>query len=298
MDSLSPSDLFSPSKARQQRAQAQDWAAVDSWLSSHYRGRAIPQFERNDDTLKALLALAVANETSAENQRVVDTVKKEAVQELKDAQSQREQHPLSSVLTNTLSELEANLTPDGDRALATLTTTATVLTSSDTRPETLAFDIQSLTTRIDELKLEIMVVQTLQSHLEAQKASLQKTLLTLGTDPALSTPSNLPQQTQSCIAQTKQLRLKLDEYMSRVYALTDYSGKNELIANEELMQLVALEQSVDWLAAEIRDMEGQLDAFKDLPSDLTSAKKEIQALEKEVEAVRAGRDELFAALAG
>ena len=70
-DALLPaSALFSPSKARQQRALAQDWAHVDSWLSSHYSGR-IPPFERNEDTLRELLALAAANERADEEQELV-----------------------------------------------------------------------------------------------------------------------------------------------------------------------------------------------------------------------------------
>ena len=68
--SLPASALFSPSKARQQRALAQDWAHVDSWLSSRYAGR-IPSFERNEDTLKELLALVAANERADEEQELV-----------------------------------------------------------------------------------------------------------------------------------------------------------------------------------------------------------------------------------
>jgi hypothetical protein len=79
---LTPTDLFSPSKARQQRAQAQDWASVDSWLSTKYPGRSLPTFERNEDTLRALLALAAANERADEERELVESVEREALNEL------------------------------------------------------------------------------------------------------------------------------------------------------------------------------------------------------------------------
>merc|ERR1711939_855085 len=58
MSHLSPSAIFSPSVARQQQAAAKDWNYIDNWLSSKFNGKTPPPFERNNDTLKALLALA------------------------------------------------------------------------------------------------------------------------------------------------------------------------------------------------------------------------------------------------
>lgn len=82
MDSLTPSDLFSPSKARQQRAQAQDWAHIDSWLSYKYAGRSVPPFERNEETLKVLRELAMASERADEERNILERVEREALEEL------------------------------------------------------------------------------------------------------------------------------------------------------------------------------------------------------------------------
>jgi hypothetical protein len=82
MDSLTPSDLFSPSKARQQRAQAQDWAYIDSWLSHKYSGRTVPSFERNAETLKVFRELATANERADEERLIAERVEREALKEL------------------------------------------------------------------------------------------------------------------------------------------------------------------------------------------------------------------------
>lgn len=82
MDSLTPSDLFSPSKARQQRARAQDWAHIDSWLSYKYAGRTVPAFERNEETLRVLRELSMANERADEERAVMERVEREALKEL------------------------------------------------------------------------------------------------------------------------------------------------------------------------------------------------------------------------
>lgn len=82
MDNLTPSDLFSPSKARQQRARAQDWAHIDSWLSYKYAGRTVPTFERNEETLKVLRELSMANERADEERAILERVEREALKEL------------------------------------------------------------------------------------------------------------------------------------------------------------------------------------------------------------------------
>lgn len=82
MDNLTPSDLFSPSKARQQRAQAQDWAHIDSWLSYKYNGRTVPTFERNEETLRILRDLSNANERADEQRAIMQRVEREALKEL------------------------------------------------------------------------------------------------------------------------------------------------------------------------------------------------------------------------
>jgi hypothetical protein len=82
MDNLTPQDLFSPSKARQQRAQAADWAQIDSWLSYKYAGRTVPTFERNEETLKVLRELSLANERADEERMIMHKVEREACKEL------------------------------------------------------------------------------------------------------------------------------------------------------------------------------------------------------------------------
>jgi len=75
--------IFSPSVARLAAATAKDWNYIDSWLSAKFHGRTPPPFERNPDTLKALLALAALNESADEERDLVARVEAEALRELK-----------------------------------------------------------------------------------------------------------------------------------------------------------------------------------------------------------------------
>lgn len=76
--------LFSPSKARQQQAQAKDWIFVDSWLSKKYHPKPVPNFERNEDTLQALMTLVAFNERADEEQLLLERVENEALRELQE----------------------------------------------------------------------------------------------------------------------------------------------------------------------------------------------------------------------
>lgn len=75
---------FSPSKARQQRAQAKDWEYVQSWLEKKFAPKPIPSFERNDETLKALLELASFNDAADEERALISDVHESALKELQE----------------------------------------------------------------------------------------------------------------------------------------------------------------------------------------------------------------------
>jgi HAUS augmin-like complex subunit 1 len=79
---LSPGALFSPSKARALTAQAKDWNYVDTWLSAKYAPKSAPPFERNADTLKALLALAAWNEAADEKRDLMGKLEVDALKDL------------------------------------------------------------------------------------------------------------------------------------------------------------------------------------------------------------------------
>jgi HAUS augmin-like complex subunit 1 len=79
----SPGAIFSPSQARQQQVQAKDWNFIDTWLSAKCSPKSAPPFERTNETLKALLALARCNETADEEKVLVARLEAKALEELK-----------------------------------------------------------------------------------------------------------------------------------------------------------------------------------------------------------------------
>lgn len=127
-DIWSPAKVFSPSAARQQSQLAKDWSYVDQWLTARYHPQPVPSFERNPDTLKALLALAAANETADEERALEKKVKEKALTELKKRDEEIAAEGEESVLTS----IEEHLTPDGTRALNSIALLSVALGSTST----------------------------------------------------------------------------------------------------------------------------------------------------------------------
>ena len=79
---LSPAAIFSPSQARQELTQVKEWGYVDGWLRLKLGGKSPPAFERTNDTLQALLALAAFNESADEERDLLVQVETRALRQL------------------------------------------------------------------------------------------------------------------------------------------------------------------------------------------------------------------------
>ncbi|KAL2115027.1 hypothetical protein VTJ04DRAFT_10690 [Mycothermus thermophilus] len=79
--------IFSPSVARAAASAAKDWSYIDAWLQRKFRGNP-PPFERNPDTLRALLALASVNEAADEERALLARLESQTLDQLR----AREQH--------------------------------------------------------------------------------------------------------------------------------------------------------------------------------------------------------------
>lgn len=83
-----PDTLLSPTAARNLALTAKDWAAVSGWLAEKYAPSPVPAFERNDETLRALLALAECNRGADEREEEKRVVGDEALRLLVDAEAE------------------------------------------------------------------------------------------------------------------------------------------------------------------------------------------------------------------
>ncbi|KAH3961153.1 hypothetical protein HBI70_213790 [Parastagonospora nodorum] len=297
MDNLTPSDLFSPSKARQQRAQAQDWAHIDSWLSYKYSGRSVPTFERNEETLKVLRELSMANERADEDRAVIERVEREALKELDEVAR-------NSTDTQLLSTLKASLTPEGEQALAALAGTAVAINTPTARPENIAHALIQHTITSQNLTNQLSHIETLQTYLNKQHAVLRAQLNELGTNPALTAPSSLQRQTTEQARQTKHLRSKIREYEDKLSSLQSNQsrsmtpGSKYIGSAEAIGEMLEQQKALDELRERVEGLESEVGGFAGLPADKEMARKEVGKLEVRLDEVRRRRDELFEGLVG
>ncbi|RYN69803.1 hypothetical protein AA0119_g11302 [Alternaria tenuissima] len=297
MDNLTPSDLFSPSKARQQRAQAQDWAHIDSWLSYKYAGRTVPTFERNDETLKVLRELSMANERADDERTVMERLEREALKELDEVQRNEDDEQI-------LSSLKASLTPEGEQALDALASTAVALNAPAANPETIAHALIQHTTASQSLTNRLAHIHTLQNYLDKQQILLRTQLHELQTNPAFATPSSLQRQTTEQTRQVKHLRTKIREHEDKLSSLQSSQSRNmtpgskNIGSAEAITDMLEQQKVLDELRERVEGLERQVAEFGGLPADKEAARKEVGKLEVRLDELRRSRDELFEGMVG
>ncbi|KAF2444065.1 hypothetical protein P171DRAFT_485530 [Karstenula rhodostoma CBS 690.94] len=300
MDNLTPQDLFSPSKARQQRAQAADWAQIDSWLAYKYAGRTVPTFERNEETLKVLRELSLANERADEERIIMERMEREACKELEADEASRDPEEV-----RILDAVEAHLTPEGSDALRALASTAVALDTTSANPEALAHALIAHTSMSQTLANNIEHVRTLQRYLDKQHTLLRSQLNELRSNSAFSAPPSLQRQTTEQTRQTKHLRTKIREYEDRLASLEYQQAKTaatpaskSVSSAEAIADMLEQQASLSALRQRVESLEREVDEFAGLPADREAARKEVSKLEIELDNVRRRRDALFEALVG
>jgi len=265
---LLPSAFFSPSKAKQQRAQAQDWQHVDTWLASKFQGRSVPQFERNEDTLKALLALVAANEKADEERDLLWNVQKEALSELHarkvlhfedllrstfvQADMKTKQAEISNVPI--VNQITSSLTGDGKSSLDALSSLTAALNCASPDTKSLASSLIAEIQTSHSLAQSLMQLQHLQARLESELLSLRSQLNEVRSQ-AFQPPMSLPRQTMEWNRNTKQLRAKLEEYESRLASLESGDGPS---TRELIKEVVTQEQQVSGISEQVQGLESQL----------------------------------------
>lgn len=290
MDSPSPvnSPLLSPAKARYQAIQAKDWAYVNSWLSRQYAPKPVPEFERNEDTLRTLLALAAANDAADEEATLLHRAREEAVQEYK-ARENSEKGKKDELLE----EMEACLDESSIRNLNDLAEISTTLGTLSAKNTDLGQSIMELTKEEFDTREQMARVDMLRKYLEKDLASLQNQLEKLKSDKAYKTPSDLPAMTAEWTRGTKLLAAKSGEYQDRIASLERNRPKGPTIED-----LVTEEESVMNLKESVTVLEARVRAFHDLPKDIQGARTQYKRLERELGQLTQQRDNMFGNLAG
>ncbi|KFY16153.1 hypothetical protein V492_01533 [Pseudogymnoascus sp. VKM F-4246] len=280
------STIFSPTLARQALATRKDWNYVDSWLSRHFAPGSPPAFERNADTLRALLALAAVNESVDEENELLSKADARCLSELR-------QNVEPDNRSDLLDSLESNLTADGKKALDGLSETAAALNLPFGDTEQMATRIMNLHSTSFSLEQIGARIDVLLNHMQRELELGTSFLQDLESEKYQS-PPNLGKQTMEYQRKTKMLAAKLPELRERISAL---AASESTGAGKPTVQDVGVEEEeFRSIQALVKDLEGQLKSYHGLPHDTDLARLELETLRAELTALKKERDGMFEGL--
>ncbi|KZF21939.1 hypothetical protein L228DRAFT_269382 [Xylona heveae TC161] len=280
---FSPGAIFSPSQARQQLAQARDWSYIDDWLAKMYGAQSIPTFERNTDTLKALLALAAVNESAEEEKELVRRLECTVLGEVDETAEPGQDIEL-------LLSLHENLSRDGSDSLDAMASAGLKLGSLDPTPESLAGDIFELNRLEFDMEQHALRMHSIHTRLELELSRLEREIAKFQNDSVLAS-SSLPQRTAEWTRATKQFVAKSLDYKNRINSLSRREPPRPGIA-----QIQALERDSLAMQTEVQGLELRVANFHGLPPQQGLAKKEAERARRELQDLTRRRDRLFEGL--
>jgi HAUS augmin-like complex subunit 1 len=282
MAHLSPSAIFSPSVARQQLAAAKDWNYIDSWLSTKFNGKTPPPFERNNDTLKALLA--ALNETADEERELLARVEAKALQELQ----AKDEADLNAQL---LHSIEASLPREGRSSLEALSTLSVAMNQALPDIEKLGRSIIDLQVSACDLDQASERVSILEKHLSKELETINALVKELQSDAYQPSP-DLTKQTIDHQRKTKALASKLPELKDRVASLSASLGTSKVTIQDVKEE----EDKFKSLMALVKDLEVQVKSYHGLPQDTDLARLELESVRVELRDLTHQRDSMFEGL--
>lgn len=273
--------LVSPAKARQAAIQAKDWAYVNSWLSGQYAPKPVPPFERNEDTLRTLLALAAANDAADEEATLLHHAREEAVEGFKAHEAAEETQK-----KELLDEVEHCLDDNGRQSLEDLAQTTVVLGGLSAETAHLGQSIIELTKEEFDAREQVAKVTMLEKYLERELVALQQQLETLRSNEIYDMAANLPALTAEWSKGTKLLATKVSEYRDRIASLERNKSKGPTIE-----AIITAEKKVIKLTEMVQTLEDRVRTFHDLSTkDIPAARAQSRQLERELSQLIRKRD--------
>lgn len=273
--------LFSPSKAKAHQAQAKEWAQVDAWLAKRSSSKRLPEFERNEDTLQALLGLATANDSADEQRSSIDRVEKAAASSLlrRIETSSEGMHELL------MEHLETNADLDGLAQMSVLLGA----------PSPSALHVgMSIVDLKDAHFTSQQQVDRVEAQLQALKAEQQRVreILASLSHEDLQPGSDVPDQIAEWTRSTKHLRAKVGEYDDRLAGVP--SDRKSVISFESIARQTA---DLSEQNHQLERLESELGAFQSLPSDAKGARGTLEGARESLRKLTRQRDALFEKMA-
>lgn len=292
MRSLSESSaIFSPSVARIAASNAKDWGFVDNWLALKFSGRSVPSFERNNDTLKALLTLASINELSDEEFQRVSLAESVA---LHNTQALSLNHFRTSNIVidasgqlrpAVLNVLEEGLAGDDRTLLHAMACVALELRIANPIPESLGETMVHTQCKIFHIEKAHGRVQVLRSHIEADTAEVDELVRCL--------------RGWRCVPSSDQARHNLDTQRRTRYLSSKVSelGDNLVprnagshISHPMINRLTGHETQYSSLLVQKRRLERDVSHLASLPETADLGKVQLERLRGELRSLTQIRD--------
>lgn len=267
-------------------ATTKDWNYVDAWLSRQFSPASAPPFERNADTLKALLALAAANEAADEERELLARTEAKCLNELR-------QHEPKEPESSLLGSLEDSLTKDGKASLQALAETSEILNMPMAEPLDMA-------KRIVDCQVSSQSIERISARVDVLHAHLQKEL-EMATDllreleeEDYQPSSTLVKQTAEYQRKAKLLSAKLPELRERVAHLQNSDSNG--IPNPSIRDIEKEENRYRAAMVTVKDLEVQVKSYHGLPHDVDQARQELERLRIELKTLMKERDGMFEGL--
>lgn len=292
--------IFSPSVARAAASTAKDWSYVDNWLRTKYAGRTVPKFERNPDTLRALLALASHNEAVDEERDQLAQLESAALAEVTAASAakeaaRREQHQGvvkgELVADDMLDAVEEGLTREGRTALDAMARMAVELGMAFPTSEALGTRYVELQAKVFELEQTLDRVALLQKYLERESQAMDGFIHEIR-GHEYRPAADLAKQNLDLQRQIKAMSAKLPEIGQQIAALE----KSVAVPNLTVEDAKKDEDIYLDLLVTKKELDAQVKTFAGLPPDVEAARVELEALRAQLRDATARRDTVFEGL--
>lgn len=274
--------------------EARDWSVVDSWLASQFPGRQPPPFERNADTLKALLALIAFNEAASEDDRLLARIDGEVLGGVRNTLNSEEQPDapnLAAMRDSLLDIVEQELPKEGKLALGSLT--AMSLSANIALPEPQQLGAAIINMQVAAFEVEQMAArsQALDRQICSEITHAREALAMIESEN-YSVPDGLGKRNMELQRAVKAMAAQAPEFEKRIAALKGASASSEYTVHDILQE----EQDYLTLVESRKELEKRTSAFRGLPSDPDLARSELRAYRQELQGITSKRDAAFQGL--
>ncbi|OAA73777.1 hypothetical protein ISF_00678 [Cordyceps fumosorosea ARSEF 2679] len=305
LEAGAPTTMISPSIARIAATEARDWSFVDSWIASQFPGRphqqAPPPFERNPDTLRALLVLIAFHDTASEEARLLARIERDALTELSSLDGGGGADSAASATTacpatlrdSLLDIVQQELPKEGRVALHSMASMAVAAKIALPEPEELAAAVLDTQCAIFEAEQMTSRAEVLERHIHSEVEHASSVLSEMQGE-AWSAPEGLGKRNLELQRTVKAMTAQVPEFENSVASPKSPDASSDFTVHDILRQ----EQDYLALVENRKELEKRILVFRGLPSDPDLARNELNAYRKELQGITSRRDAAFQGLVG